>query len=126
MACNHLTAQEGVVACLNPQQQWPLEPSELDRWGIDQVGGQAHVAVTDVTQADQVATMVETTLRHFGHVDVLVNNAGELLLKPLRQVPLRRFGEANEVAQWVAYLSSDAARFITGQTIAMDGGQIIA
>ncbi len=44
----------------------------------------------------------------------------------LRQVPLRRFGDVEEVGNLVAYLSSDAARFITGQTIVMDGGQIIA
>lgn len=34
----------------------------------------------------------------------------------LRPVPLRRFGEVDEVAQSVAYLSSDAARLMTGQT----------
>jgi 3-oxoacyl-[acyl-carrier protein] reductase len=44
----------------------------------------------------------------------------------LRQIPLRRFGDVEEVGHLVAYLSSDAARFITGQTIVMDGGQIIA
>jgi NAD(P)-dependent dehydrogenase (short-subunit alcohol dehydrogenase family) len=44
----------------------------------------------------------------------------------LRQIPLRRFGDVDEVGHLVAYLSSDAARFITGQTIVMDGGQIIA
>ncbi|ETX04911.1 MAG: hypothetical protein ETSY2_26030 [Candidatus Entotheonella gemina] len=43
-----------------------------------------------------------------------------------RQVPLRRFGEVGDVGHLVAYLSSDAARFMTGQTIVMDGGQTIA
>jgi NAD(P)-dependent dehydrogenase (short-subunit alcohol dehydrogenase family) len=201
---------------------------------VREAGGQACVAVTDVTQADQVEAMVKSTLRHFGRVDVLVNNAGILELQPLmemdeqtwrhvldtnltgmflccqqvgqhliqqqqgaiinmashwsligvsqavayaasksgvtgftralavewaryhitvnavapgltatainaearndarmrdmmlRQIPLRRFGDVDEVGHLVAYLSSDAARFITGQTIVMDGGQIIA
>jgi NAD(P)-dependent dehydrogenase (short-subunit alcohol dehydrogenase family) len=44
----------------------------------------------------------------------------------LRQIPLRRFGEVEDVGYLVAFLSSDAANFITGQTLVMDGGQITA
>jgi NAD(P)-dependent dehydrogenase (short-subunit alcohol dehydrogenase family) len=44
----------------------------------------------------------------------------------LRQIPLRRFGEVEEVSHLVAFLSSDAANFITGQTLVVDGGQISA
>lgn len=40
----------------------------------------------------------------------------------LERVPLRQFGEAEDVAQMVAYFSSDAAKFITGAEIVMDGG----
>ena len=44
----------------------------------------------------------------------------------LRQIPLRRFGEADEIAHLVAFMSSDAANFINGHTIVADGGQTIA
>src|SRR5882757_4410521 len=36
--------------------------------------------------------------------------------------PLRRIGEPDEIAGAVAYLTSDASTFMTGQTIVVDGG----
>ena len=39
-----------------------------------------------------------------------------------RQVPLRRVGEPADVAGAVAFLASDDASYITGQTIYVDGG----
>ena len=38
------------------------------------------------------------------------------------QVPMRRLGSAAEVGDLIAYLASPAAGYITGQTIAIDGG----
>ena len=43
----------------------------------------------------------------------------------LQQVPLRRWGEPEEVAQVVAFLASRAAGYITGQTIHVNGGLVM-
>lgn len=40
----------------------------------------------------------------------------------LARFPLGRFASAGEVAQVALFLASDAASFVTGETLAVDGG----
>jgi 3-oxoacyl-[acyl-carrier protein] reductase len=42
--------------------------------------------------------------------------------KFLEQIPLGRFGEADEVARIACFMLSDEARYITGQVLQVDGG----
>lgn len=49
----------------------------------------------------------------------------ELKEKILNVIPLKRMGRPEEVAALVVYLASKAADFITGETVVIDGGQII-
>jgi len=43
----------------------------------------------------------------------------------LAATPVRRHGTPEDVASLVAYLASDAAAFLTGQCIVIDGGLTI-
>ena len=45
--------------------------------------------------------------------------------KILSQVPMNRAATVDEIANAVMFLSSDAAAFITGQTLAVDGGRTV-
>ena len=50
-------------------------------------------------------------------------NAGPKITDNIRHaIPLRRFGEPEEVAQTIVWLSSDLASYINGSAIPVDGG----
>ena len=43
----------------------------------------------------------------------------------IAQIPLKRFGKVEDVAEMAAFLASDRADYITGQVISVDGGMAI-
>ncbi|KDN35443.1 hypothetical protein RSAG8_11581, partial [Rhizoctonia solani AG-8 WAC10335] len=46
--------------------------------------------------------------------------------KIVQQVPLGRMGQPEEVAALVSFIASPGAAYITGQTLSVDGGQILS
>src|SRR5471032_2146504 len=69
----HALAEAGshIVICSRK-----LENCEQAAHEIEKLDVQALAIGCDVTKADQVEAMKEATLKKFGRVDVLVNNAG--------------------------------------------------
>ena len=43
----------------------------------------------------------------------------------LASIPFGRLGTAEEIAEVATFLASSRARWVTGQTIAVDGGQML-
>ena len=41
------------------------------------------------------------------------------------QIPLGRFGQDTDIANTVSFLASDKAKYITGQTIHVNGGMFM-
>jgi len=57
---------------------------------------------------------IETDMTSF-----LTDEAKSLLIK---DIPLQRMGDVKDISELVAFLASDDASYITGQTISVDGG----
>ena len=60
-------------------------------------------------------------------LEAMAQTGGEKLVESLtRAVPMRRLGEPEDVAAAVAFLASERAGFITGQTLSVSGGLTMA
>ncbi len=62
-------------------------------------------------------SLVDTDLLRARHPDP------QLRERLAAEVPLRRLGQADDIARLVAFLGSDLASYITGQSIYVDGGR---
>ncbi|MGE0003078.1 MAG: 3-oxoacyl-[acyl-carrier-protein] reductase [Candidatus Izemoplasmatales bacterium] len=49
----------------------------------------------------------------------------EMIQAYLQQIPLGRLGEVSDIADAVLFLASDQSRYMTGQTIHVDGGMVM-
>ena len=58
--------------------------------------------------------------------DIVEDLPKELKQHIMDRVPIGRFGRPEEIAGLVGFIASDAASYITGQAIAVDGGLVIS
>jgi NADP-dependent 3-hydroxy acid dehydrogenase YdfG len=78
----HLAAR-GASVVLGARRADQLEKIAAD---IRAAGGKAEVLATDVTKKEQVQALIDTAVRVFGRVDVLINNAGLMSIAPMDEV----------------------------------------
>ncbi len=90
---------------------------------IENFGGKAYAIAADVSKPDEVAALAGQTAKHFGGIDVLVNNAGIEHKQPFLDTPLDLWNKVISVNLTGAWLCSQAvARHMVKQR---RGGRII-
>ena len=57
--------------------------------------------------------------------DMTENLSNELNQQLLSSIPLKRFGDPEDISNVVCFLASDYAEYITGQTFNVDGGMVM-
>lgn len=79
--------------------------------------------VADMLDEDQICEMVENTITKFGRLDILVNCAGSIILKPFLETSLAEYRQQMDLHFLAAVAATQAA---VPQMIKQGGGRIIS
>ena len=85
-------------------------------------GGEAMRVVTDLMVSDQIHALVEASMKTYGRVDILINNAARSFLRPLMDLREDGWDKIFDVNCKAVFLLSRAAAKIMGE---QGGGRII-
>ncbi|WP_326680990.1 SDR family NAD(P)-dependent oxidoreductase [Streptomyces sp. NBC_01237] len=84
-----------------------------------------HLAIEWAAQGIRVNAVAPSTTRTEWVRQMEEDSSGAELLADVKRIhPMRRLGEPQEVAEAIAFLASDAASFITGVVLPVDGGYL--
>lgn len=83
--------------------------------------------MTQAAAAELAADNIRVNLIHPGATDTPMHqaNSAEWQAQLMEQIPLRRFGTPDDIAELAAFLASDAAAYVTGSDFVVDGGFLL-
>ena len=76
---------------------------------INQAGGEALPIQCDIRDEEEIASAIDKTVRQFGGLDILINNASAINLTPTLATPAKRFDLMFDVNVRGTFLTSQAA-----------------
>ena len=112
-------AREGadIAICARDEAELARAESELQQYGVD-----VFAQVCDITNKGQVERFVEAVQQAVGPVDVLINNAGTIIVTPYEHATEDDFREAMDVNFWAAFHMTNA---VLPQMLARKAGRIV-
>ncbi len=87
-------AAEGAIVVLGARRTERIEQLAGE---INKNGGKALALATDVTQFNQVKQLVDTAVKTFGRIDVIINNAGLMPQSPLERLKIDEWDQMIDV-----------------------------
>lgn len=106
-----------IAICARDADELDRAQSELQQYGID-----VFAEVCDITAKGQVERFVEAVRQALGPVDVLINNAGTIIVTPYEHATEDDFRDAMDVNFWAAFHMINA---VLPQMLARQGGRIV-
>ncbi len=115
-----MLAQKGVQLCLTARRMDRLQSLARD---IQSLTGKTPLIVqTDVSKQEQVQELIKKTHDHFQKIDVLINNAGLLMMEPFAAMPLENIKNIMDTNFWSLIYTIQA---ITPIMTTQGGGHIV-
>jgi NAD(P)-dependent dehydrogenase (short-subunit alcohol dehydrogenase family) len=123
----HLRGRDAPGAIVNVASVAGLEAAPMQ--GVYGMTKAAILSMTKTLAVELASSRIRVNaiapgLVHTKFASALTEN-DVILAEVLRKTPLGRYAEPNEVAGAALYLASDAASYVTGHTLAVDGGMTI-
>ncbi|EGQ26869.1 SDR family oxidoreductase [Mammaliicoccus sciuri] len=104
-------AGANVVICSRNAEACDEMSKKLKGMGVDSIA-----LPCDVTQPEDVKRVVEQTVRHFGTIDILVNNSGASWAAPTEDMPLEAWRKVMDVNVTGTFLmSQEVGKVMIGQ-----------
>jgi NADP-dependent 3-hydroxy acid dehydrogenase YdfG len=93
-ATAQLLSEEGAILVLAARR---AERIEKLAYTIRENGGEVLAVPTDVSNAEQVQNLVDTAVKEFGKIDVILNNAGVMPLSALEDLKIHEWEQMIDV-----------------------------
>jgi NAD(P)-dependent dehydrogenase (short-subunit alcohol dehydrogenase family) len=122
-ACAHLMHDRGVIINIDSTAGFEGAGAySASKWAVR--GMTKGLAPMFGPRGIRVVAIAPTLIETPGIDELRESPAGELLADYVDQIPLGRVGLPDDIAKVALFLASDAAGFITGITVPVDGGAL--
>jgi 3-oxoacyl-[acyl-carrier protein] reductase len=112
-------AQDGATVVVNYARNADAAREVVS--AIEAMGGKATTIQADVSRVEDIRRLFRETVERFGHLDILINNAGTAIYKPLVEATEEDFDKTFALnARGTFFAMQEAARLMD------DGGRMVS
>jgi NAD(P)-dependent dehydrogenase (short-subunit alcohol dehydrogenase family) len=97
LALSRELAQQGCRLAICARDESELAAARID---LQQFGAEVLAIPCDVSDQAQVAAMVEGVTQHYGRIDILINNAGIIVVAPVETLTRADFERVMDINFW--------------------------
>ncbi|HJG67771.1 MULTISPECIES: glucose 1-dehydrogenase [Staphylococcus] len=101
--------EEQANVVLNYRSERHMDAIEASIKLIENAGGKALKVQADISKENDIDHLIQTTVNHFGTLDIMINNAGFEKAIPTHEMPLDEWQKVIDINLTGAFLGSKAA-----------------